>query len=169
VDNKELRRIIREEVQKYLSKNQDRLFEMANARAEFIKKVEGFFAPMTMHILLLAYCKLYDQDNGTFNHWAHEVFVWAYDLCNMELKVKNQENVKFKVLFNIFNEKRNLDDYDRVKKWWLGAKTKENINFEFNEDIFKMFSHILSGIASCISKSDIGCLALFFEEDIKER
>jgi hypothetical protein len=147
-----LKEYIKKLVKQYI--REDQLSEMATERKEFIRRTDGLIIPIIYHVLLLVYCKLYNRENSLIKHWKHEVFSWAKNLSEIDLKIKNDPGKKYDIIFFVYKEKRKLDDYYELEKYWKRISKKENIKLGFNEDLFKEFDITIRRLFDAICLSD---------------
>ena len=152
----ELKKIIKPIVEEYLRKHKSILLEMAMERSYFINKAEGVMWKLMEHVLLLAYCSIYDRNNHWFTHWKDEVSAFTVPLVDAIInKTKKSKMYKTKhiALFSLYYETWEINNIDIVQKHWNIKSKKENINFKLTDELYKKYIEIMNTIMEFIAQS----------------
>jgi len=135
---------------------QGMILEMAVKRKEYLNRVESKWFTIVNHILLIVYCRLFDNDCQYYNHWKSEVIAWSRELSSLKLKDTSdskQIEVKKKIIEQIY-EIRDAYDVSLIAKLWSSLMIQENLTTKFNQNVFDEYSNISFTIFTYIVNSD---------------
>jgi hypothetical protein len=150
--------IVREQIEERLKKDNSFIIEMAIERKEYVNKCDGIIRPLMRHVLLLSYCRLYNQNNRYMKHWKDEIWAFCDSLVDYSLKdvqSSHQEQVKRKALTYSWFERCEIDTDRMINGHWKVVSRKENINYNVTPEMKEDYLKIINNLITLISKSDI--------------
>ena len=156
VEEKRLREIIREEINKYSSNKM--LFEFyAYERSDFKDIVRQHLPTLLIHWCIVRYHRLIDSDNQCINHWKSEIENWLSYLSRLDIKKHIKDyNFKLKTIRQVWNDEELYDNMTSFIRCFKNKLKAENIDFNSSEfqTTIQMCQNESDIIINLISKTD---------------
>ena len=156
MDIETIKKLIREEIQKY--HNDNMLFEFyAFERSDFQDKIEARIPIVFLHWCLIKYNQLINTHCPNINHWKDEIHAQLVYLTRLKIKKNNSYEYRLKAIQQIWDDAEFTTDTYNLALSFERKFKEEHIDINSNpfQEVLKLWQEKCNHIIKLIATNDL--------------
>jgi hypothetical protein len=167
-DNTTIKKIINEVFQR-LNEHYDKLYLIETHIGNYTNNLTNILPPLKKHVLLVAYCNLYDQENMNLNHWINEIISFVEPLITdflTKVKPGNQGNTKRDAIDQVWYRENKINSERNILSVWKKIVNNEHLNYQnYTSELIEKYREIFLYIRASFESSNIEDLKTYLWRD----